>query len=99
MGAARGIAGSRVPEEEGVFLCRDEFEAGWFVQMNNTGDPVNVRAVAGIDEQQLIDAGSGFSYFPARIPRNQVTLADWPAAEPAPAALRRERKRKPRASK
>ena len=27
MGAAPGIAGSLTPEEEGVFLCRDEFEA------------------------------------------------------------------------
>ena len=30
MGAARGIAGSMTPEENGVFLCRDEFEARFF---------------------------------------------------------------------
>jgi len=29
MGAAPGIAGSPVPEDDGVFLCRDEFEAGF----------------------------------------------------------------------
>jgi hypothetical protein len=28
MRAARGIAGSTAPEADGVFLCRDEFEAG-----------------------------------------------------------------------
>jgi hypothetical protein len=88
MGAAPGIAGSSLPEEDGVFLCRDEFEAGFFVQMNNTGGPVEVWAVAGIGEEQLITSGSGFCYFPARIPRSQVTLADWPAQEPAPAARR-----------
>jgi hypothetical protein len=39
-----------VPEEEGVFLCRDEFEAGFFVQINNTGGPVDVWAVTGSRE-------------------------------------------------
>ena len=70
MGAAPGIAGSSLPEEDGVFLCRDEFEAGFFVQMNNTGGPVEVWAVADIGEEQLITSGSGFCYFPARIPRS-----------------------------
>ena len=37
MGAARGIAGSTTPEENGVFLCRDEFEARFFTDLNNTG--------------------------------------------------------------
>ncbi len=103
MGAAPGIAGSPVPEEQGVFLCRNEFEAGWFVQMNNTGGPVDVWAVAGIDEDELIDAGSGFGYFPARIPRSQITLADWPSDEPAPAPRgqhrNKQRKKTPRAGK
>lgn len=65
MGAAPGIAGSAVPEEQGVFLCRDEFEAGLFVPMNSTGGPVDVCAVTGIDEQELITTGSGFSCLPA----------------------------------
>ena len=80
MGAACGIAGSRRPEQEGVFLCRDEFEAGWFVEMNNTGGPVDVWAVTGIEEDQLLDNGSGLSYFPARIPSSQIMLTDWPDA-------------------
>ena len=68
MGAARGIAGSTQPEKHGIFLCRDEFEAAWFVQMNNTGGPVDVWTVADIEDAQLIDGGSGFEYFPGPIP-------------------------------
>jgi len=96
MGAARGIAGSLAPEEEGVFLCRDEFEAGWFAQMNNTGGPVDVWEVTGVDEDQLITTGSGFSYFPASIPRGQVTLASPPPDDRAPAASSQRRKNKQR---
>jgi hypothetical protein len=101
MGAAPGIAGSPVPEEEGVFLCRDEFEAGFFVRINNTGGPVDVWAVTGIDEEELITEGYGFGYFPARIPLSQVTLADGLADEPASAPRgprkNKQRKKKPRA--
>jgi hypothetical protein len=35
-GAARGIAGSMTREEKGVFLCRDEFEARFFIDLSNT---------------------------------------------------------------
>jgi hypothetical protein len=104
MGAAPGIAGSEAPEEEGVFLCRDESEADFFVRVNNTGGPVDVWAVTGIDEGQLSTASSGFSYLPARIPRSQVALTGRPVQEPAPAARPRQhrtkqRKKKPRAGK
>ena len=36
MGPACGIAGSPRPEAQGVFLCSDEHEASYFVDMNNT---------------------------------------------------------------
>jgi len=78
MGAAPGIAGSRVPEAEGVFLACDEFEADWFVGMNNTGTPVEVWEVSGIDEDQLIGNGSGFFYYPGCIPADQITLVKPP---------------------
>ena len=74
MAAAPGIAGSQVPEEDGVFVCRDEFDAEFFVRMNNTGGPVDVWAVEGIGEDQLVTSGSGFLYFPGRIPSGQLTL-------------------------
>jgi len=102
MGAAPGIAGSMVPEEEGVYLCRDEFEARFFVELNNTGGPVDVWVVTGIAEGELVTGGSGFCYFPAPISPAQVTLADRPPGERATVALRgqyhkNQRKRKPRA--
>ena len=104
MGMARGIAGSTAPEEEGVFLCRDEFEARFFADMNNTGGPIDVWAVTGIEEDELITGGAGFSYFPAPIPPAQVRLADWPQDEPVTVAHRgqpkkKQRKKKPRADK
>ena len=36
MSTTPGIAGSQVPECEGVFLARDGWEAKWFVEMGRT---------------------------------------------------------------
>ena|SRR5579871_5671526 len=77
MGAARGIAGSSVPEEEGVFLCRDEFEAGFFRRFDAAGS-ADLWAVTGIEPGDLLEAGSGFCYYPGRIPPEQVSLVSWP---------------------
>lgn len=94
MGAAPGIAGSAEPEVAGVFLG-DEEEVGIFLYMNNTGGPVDVWEVTGIAADDLVDNGSGFSYFPARIPAAQITLVSWPQAAPAvvPDGGRREKKK------
>jgi hypothetical protein len=78
MGAARGIAGSRAPEAEGVFLASSESEAAWFADMNNTGTAVDVWEVSGIDEDQLLGNGSGYFYYPGRIPADQITLVKPP---------------------
>jgi hypothetical protein len=100
MGAARGIAGSTVPEADGVFLCPDEFTVGFFVRMNNTGGPVDVWAVSGIDKEQMSDNGSGFFYFPGRISPGQVTLIESASADAAPSdtpsRVRRKQKKTPR---
>ncbi|MER5501987.1 transposase family protein [Streptomyces sp. NPDC002561] len=74
MGAARGIAGSRRPEVEGIFVCRGEEEAGFFLQINNTGGPVDIWSVDGIDEGLLLDNGNGFVYLPGSIPAARVRL-------------------------
>lgn len=75
MGAAPGIAGSRRPEVEGVFVCRGEEEAEFFLQViNNTGGPVDLWAVDGVDEGLLLDNGHGFVHLPGRIPAAQVRL-------------------------
>lgn len=74
MGVGPGIAGSRTPEVAGVYLCLDEFEADWFVRLNNTGGPVDVWRIDGVDETRLIDNGSGHSYTDEKIPPSQLTL-------------------------
>ena len=74
MAASCGIAGSSAPEAEGVFLCRDELEADWFVRMNNTGGPVDVWAVEGVDLRTLVDNGNGFGYLPEKVPASRLTL-------------------------
>ena len=51
MADAPGIAGSRQPEEEGCFLCMNDFEVSFFVRINNTGGPVDVWAVEGINDE------------------------------------------------
>ncbi|MEE4540352.1 hypothetical protein V2S66_00025 [Streptomyces sp. V4-01] len=73
MGAAPGIAGSARPEAEGVFLCRGE-ETEFFLRINNTGGPVDLWSVDGVDEELLLDNGSGFFYLPGRIPAARVRL-------------------------
>lgn len=74
MGPACGIAGSPRPEEQGVFLCSDEYEASYFVDMNNTGGPVDVWAVEGVSEDNLVESGTGYRYLPWRIPSDNLTL-------------------------
>ena len=80
MGAARGIAGSHRPEVEGIFVCRDE-DVSFFLQINNTGGPVDVWAVDDVDEESLLDNGNGFFYLPERIPAARIRLvrSDVPA--------------------
>jgi hypothetical protein len=101
MGAAPGIAGSTVPEADGVFLSPDEFTAEFFIRMNNTGGPVDLWAVSGIDEEQMLDNGSGFRYFPGRIAAAQVTLVESASAAAVPGdgqppARRKQKKNTPR---
>ena len=74
MGAARGIAGSSRPEQEGCFLAFDEGEADYFVEMNNTGGPVDVWAVDGVDEETLVTSGEGYEYYPGVIPPGRLRL-------------------------
>ena len=74
MKAARGIAGSIAPEQQGCFLCRGESDTAWFVEMNNTGGPVDVWAVAGVDEESLLESPEGYSYTPDPIPPERLTL-------------------------
>jgi hypothetical protein len=75
MSAARGIAGSRTPEQDGCFLCLDEYEMEWFVNsINNTGDSVDVWIVEGVAENELIETMGGFSYLPRTVEPEHLTL-------------------------
>lgn len=74
MSGARGIAGSRLPEVDGIFLSQDRFTAEFFVRMNNTGGPVDMWTVDDVDEVDLVQSDSGFFYVPFRIERGRLTL-------------------------
>lgn len=87
MGTASGIAGSTSPEVEGIFLC-SEMEVGWFVDMNNTGGPVDVWAVDGVDEQDMVESPNGYWYLPAPIPPDRLTLIE-SMLSPRPRRVRR----------
>ena len=54
MAPATGIAGSPVPEQEGCFLAGDEWGTDWFVRMNDTGGPVDVWEVSGVDPESFV---------------------------------------------
>jgi hypothetical protein len=60
MSGTSGIAGSRLPEVEGIFLSQDRFTAEFFVRMNNTGGPVDMWTVEDIDDAELVESDTGF---------------------------------------
>ena len=74
MGDAPGIAGSPWPEQEGCFLAADDWLTDYFVEMNNTGGPVDVWAVDGVDEADLAVSPEGYPYLPRAIPRELLRL-------------------------
>lgn len=74
MAEASGIAGSVEPEQQGCFVCRDQDEAVWFVRMNNTGGPVDVWAVSGVDVGELVESPEGYLYVLRRVPPECLRL-------------------------
>ena len=84
MGPARGIAGSRVPEQAGVFLAPDRWTTDYFVEMNNTGGPVDVWEVHGIDPAELVTSPEGYEFLPAVLPPERLRLlrVDIPPIDP-----------------
>jgi hypothetical protein len=74
MGVAPGIAGSPCPEQEGCFLAPDEWTTDYFVEMNNTGGPVDVWTVEGVDASALVTSPEGYEYLPAAIPWEKLRL-------------------------
>ena len=76
MGAARGIAGSRRPEQDGCFIARGTWQRDYFVNMNNTGGPVDVWRVSNIDPEEFVTSPEGYSYVPGAIAASQLVLTD-----------------------
>lgn len=74
MKTARGIAGSTAPEQAAIFLCFSELEAGFFIDMNNTGGPVDLWAVEGIERSELVESPEGFFFVPRPISPSRLTL-------------------------
>ena len=74
MKAARGIAGSTAPEQDGIFVESSEWHADWWLRINNTGGPLDLWAVEGIDPSELVESPEGFFFVPRPIPRSQLTL-------------------------
>jgi hypothetical protein len=62
-----------VPEVAGYFVANDDFEADFFVRMNNTGGPVDVWAVSGVEADELEEC-NGFAYVPRVVPPEHLTL-------------------------
>lgn len=75
MGAARGIAGSYEAEQEGCFLACSPEERDWFVRMNNTGGPVDVWEVNGVEDDELTISPEGHRYRAGIIPPDRIRLA------------------------
>lgn len=74
MNASCGIAGSSAPEQDGVFLCCGEHEALFFIVGNNTGGPVDVWTVEGIDPCELVESPEGFMFVPRPVPPSALCL-------------------------
>ena len=87
MGAARGIAGAHSPEVQGIFLCVEDWEAQWFIEMNNTGGPVDLWEVAGVELRELlVSPEGGHQYIGRPIPpaavhllRQDIPPEPWPS--------------------
>ena len=62
------------PEQAGCFLCRDQWEVDWFVEMNNTGGRVDVWGVDGVDESELVESPEGHYYVASPILAECLTL-------------------------
>jgi hypothetical protein len=89
MGAAPGIAGSRRPEQEGIFLVHDEWNVEWFAHMGLEGEhkSLDVWAVTLPDDPE-IDAETEYPLVAKPIPTEAIRLhtADWTTRDPGAVA-------------
>lgn len=67
---------SRQPEQDGCFIARGPWQRDYFVDMNNTGGPVDVWRVSNIDPEEFATSPEGYSYVPGAIAASQLVLTD-----------------------
>lgn len=84
MAAAPGIAGSRAPEIPGVFICRSRLEVDFFVELNNSGGPVDVWAIDDVSRPALLETASGLVYLPFPVGPEHLTLSTESSYHPSP---------------
>jgi hypothetical protein len=86
MGIARGIAGSRQPEAEGIFLVHDEFNVEWFAHMGLEAEheSLDVWAVT-LPDDPAIDPETEYPLVTEPIPPEAIRLhtPDWTTRDPA----------------
>ncbi len=81
MGAARGIAGSQTPEQEGCFLAFDMFTVDWFLRFDATTLPLDVWEVADVYVSSTLESPEGYQYLPGVIEPQRLRLVRtdvWP---------------------
>ena len=57
-----------------MFLCQSAFGVEFFLRFDATDLPLDVWAVEGVDEDELVEAPEGFIYVPRPISPQQLTL-------------------------
>jgi hypothetical protein len=78
-GRCSGYRRKHHPEADGIFLSTEDWDVDYFVRMNNTGGPVDVWQIDGVDADQMLDNGNGYPYLPGRIPADRITWVETPA--------------------
>lgn len=82
MGAAAGIAGSPLPELDGVYVSQDRDGAGFFVEMGRRRFPGGVDLWEIDDTESVLQTGtSGFEYLPLPVRPQRIRLCETFAAQ------------------
>lgn len=76
MGMELGIAGATEPEVDGVFLNESLDGAWYFATFADHPSPrlVDIWEVSGVSVDELVKAPEGYSYYPGRIPAENLRL-------------------------
>jgi hypothetical protein len=85
MGAAPGIAGSRGPEEQGIFLVTDAWDVEWFAQMGLEAGHASIDVWrVSLPSNMELSNGAEYPLITEPIPPEAIALhqKDWTARDP-----------------